>query len=241
LKKIKILLINTYDNYGGASLACVRLLKALEKQGIEAKLLVQVKNLPEVNIRGIAENYWAKKLALARFAGERAQFAWYARDKSVRFAFSPATTGADISQHPWVQEADVLHLHWINFGFLSLQSLQKLIQLNKPIVWTLHDMWAFTGGCHYVGDCTHFHKTCGNCPLLKNPRPKDWSYQVFQKKFRLYHASHIHFVTCSRWLGEVARQSSLPTRLGSLPSKPFPIQLIQRSLSRSINWKPAKN
>ena len=48
-----------------------------------------------------------------------------------------------------LKEADIINLHWINGGFLSLKSLEKLSELNKPVVWTLHDMWAFTGGCHY--------------------------------------------------------------------------------------------
>jgi glycosyltransferase involved in cell wall biosynthesis len=233
LKKLKVLLINTYDNYGGASLACVRLLKALNQCGVEAKLLVQVKNLPNAHISGTSQGWGGKKLALARFALERWQFSFYERDKSVRFAFSPAITGIDISQHPWVQEADVLHLHWINFGFLSLHSLQKLIALKKPIVWTLHDMWAFTGGCHYTGDCQNFHHSCGNCYMLHHPKPQDWSYQVFQKKFRLYHQSRIHFVTCSRWLGETARQSSLLKRSINSPQA-FAIQTIPNPIDTEI-------
>ncbi|NJO01176.1 MAG: hypothetical protein HC880_05265, partial [Bacteroidia bacterium] len=106
----------------------------------------------------------------------------YEANKSFRFAFSPAVAGTDISRHPLVQEADILHLHWITFGYLSVHSLDKLMQLNKPIVWTLHDMWAFTGGCHHARHCDHYQNQCGYCFYLKKPAEKDLSFRRLQRK-----------------------------------------------------------
>jgi hypothetical protein len=74
-----------------------------------------------------------------------------------------------------VQAADVIHLHWVNQGFLSLKNIYQLSALGKPIVWTLHDMWAFTGGCHYSSDCVRFKEVCGFCPYLRNPGPEGLS------------------------------------------------------------------
>jgi glycosyltransferase involved in cell wall biosynthesis len=130
----------------------------------------------------------------------------------VRFAFSLANTGEDISNQPVVQDADILHLHWINQGFLSLDSLRKLFQLNKPVVWTLHDMWTFTGGCHYAGSCLNYEQECHHCPFLKRPSAHDLAYQLFQRKLRLYkqiYPQKIVFVTCSQWLADKAKISRL--------------------------------
>lgn len=234
---MKILLINTFDNYGGAALACKRLLKALNQTAdVEAKLLVQVKKTEDDTVFGLANGYFSKKKAFFRFALERLGFYWYEKNKSVRFAFSPANVGVDISSHPLVLEADILHLHWTNFGFLSLNSLEKLIRLGKPIVWTLHDMWTFTGGCHYVGDCLNYQSKCGNCQFLKNPQPKDWSYQIFQQKFQLFYHSNIQLVACSRWLADKANQSALLKR-STNSQKKFIIRAIPNPIDISI-FKP---
>lgn len=207
---IKVCLINTYQNYGGAALACQRLLKALNQTAeVEARLLVQEMNQVQTQTSAWAESYLAKKLAFYRFIRERLSFYYLEKEKSLRFAFSPASFGVDISTHPWVREADVLHLHWINFGFLSLQSLKKLFSLNKPVVITLHDMWFFTGGCHYAGNCKAFEKQCGNCPFFLKPRLKDLSFRILQKKKALYKSNKLTFVACSQWMANIANESSL--------------------------------
>jgi glycosyltransferase involved in cell wall biosynthesis len=207
---MNILLLNTFDNYGGASVACQRLRLALQKHtDLKVRLLAQSKNSDDANTTGVAESYWAKKWALAKLAMERAEVYPFIKSADLKFSFSPATWGYDISRHEWVKQADILHLHWINFGFLSLPSLQKLIAMRKPMVWTLHDMWAFTGGCHYTGYCRNFEENCGNCNFLKYPSPKDWSYKIHQQKKRILENADIQIVTCSAWLAEEVRKSSL--------------------------------
>ncbi len=203
---------------GGAAIACLRLLNALNQtEGIEATLLVQEKKRDNPNVKAIAETWLQKKLAFGRFIQERLFFKFQEKNKEIRFAFSPANSGIDISAHPLVQEADIIHLHWINFGFLSIKSLEKLFSINKPIVWTLHDMWAFTGGCHHSGDCENFQDSCGNCvQYLKNPSPTDLSNQVWERKsailvpsLRLRSGNEITIVGCSQWLANRAKKSSL--------------------------------
>jgi glycosyltransferase involved in cell wall biosynthesis len=117
-----------------------------------------------------------------------------------------------------VLDADIIHLHWVYFGFLSIESLRKLMQLGKPIVWTLHDMWPFTGGCHYSGECTHYLSHCHSCPFLKRPSAKDLSYKVFEQKIELFQRGQVHFVGCSHWLADTAKESAL--------LKNFPISAI---------------
>jgi glycosyltransferase involved in cell wall biosynthesis len=203
---------------GGAAIACLRLLAILEQtKGVEVTMLVQEKKRDNPNVKSIAKTWLQKKLAFERFARERLYFKFQEKNKEIRFAFSPANSGIDISEHPLVQEADIIHLHWINFGFLSLKSLEKLFALNKSIVWTLHDMWAFTGGCHHSGDCENYQDSCGNCfQYLKNPSPTDLSNKVWQRKnailnhsLRLRSKHDITIIGCSQWLSNRAKKSSL--------------------------------
>ncbi|MBL7805669.1 MAG: glycosyltransferase family 4 protein [Saprospiraceae bacterium] len=207
---MKILLLNTYE-HGGAGIACRRLHAALQSIGLQSGTL--------------NSTYFSKW----PFYAERLSFLPLERDKSVRFAFSLANFGHDLSRHPLVQEADVLHLHWINQGFLSLKNIEQLGKLGKPIVWTLHDMWAFTGGCHYSQGCDHFLQQCGHCPFLRRPGATDRSNQIWRQKQRLL-PSHIQFVTCSEWLAGVARQSGL------LHDKP--VQAIPNPIDTTV-FQPA--
>ena len=207
---MQITILSTFDNQGGAAIAASRLNKALNHKGLMSNVLVQDKKGQDSTIQSIANTWFQKKMALARFALDRLQFVFYEKSKEVRFSFSQATVGVDISSHPLIQQSDVIHLHWINFGFLSLNSLDDLIKTNKPIVWTLHDMWVFTGGCHYSGDCENYLNACGNCiPFLKNPSDKDLSNQVWQRKAEIFAKSNFTVVACSEWLAQKARQSSL--------------------------------
>lgn len=208
---MKVALINTSDSGGGAAEACIRLLKALQLQQVDVTMVVQHKKRAEDAVYTIERNKFGKLRSKLNFLLERIPFMLFQeRDKQVRFAFSPADAGTDISQSKIIKEADIIHLHWTNSGFLSIIDIKKLIALNKPIVWTLHDMWAFTGGCHYSGPCNHFKNQCGNCYFLRNPEDNDLSHDGWlHKKDALSIAKNLSIVTCSHWLGEVAMKSTL--------------------------------
>ncbi|MCO5937265.1 glycosyltransferase [Mucilaginibacter sp. RB4R14] len=208
---MKVALINTSDSGGGAAEACMRLLKALQLQQVNVTMVVQHKKRAEDAVYTVERNIFGKLRSNINFLLERIPFMLFQeRDKQVRFAFSPANAGTDISQSKVIKEADIIHLHWTNSGFLSINDVKKLIALNKPIVWTLHDMWAFTGGCHYAGPCNHFKNQCGNCYFLRNPEDNDISHDGWvDKKDMLSIAKNLSVVTCSHWLGEVAMKSTL--------------------------------
>jgi glycosyltransferase involved in cell wall biosynthesis len=108
-----------------------------------------------------------------------------------------------------VLEADIIHLHWINAGFLSLKSLRELLHLGKPLVWTFHDMWPFTGGCHYALDCKEYTRECGDCPYLKKPGKRDLSHCIWKKKEELFRDSQVRVVTPSKWLGDCVSESTM--------------------------------
>ncbi len=208
---MKVTLINTSDSGGGAAAACMRLLKALALDDVDAHLLAQHKHTDETRVEAVADSTISKLKADADFYAERLPFILlHEKDKTVRFAFSTARVGTNISGNHFVQDADLLHLHWTNSGFLSVKNIKRLIALNKPVVWTLHDMWAFTGGCHYSGDCDHFLHECGNCPMIKDPSENDISRKGWLRKKDMYAGvKNLVFVTCSNWLAGVARTSSL--------------------------------
>jgi hypothetical protein len=208
---MKVTLINTSDAGGGAPAACMRLLKSLEEKQVDVHLLVQEKETDELRVTSISNGFFSKLGAKFNFLYERLPFIWFkAKSREVRFAFSPANTGTDISGRKEITDADILHLHWTNAGFLSTDNLEKLLQTGKPVVWTLHDMWAFTGGCHYAGDCDHFIRECGNCWMLRGPNENDLSHTGWLRKFEMYKAAkNVVFVTCSNWLAGVAKTSSL--------------------------------
>lgn len=192
-------------------MACTRLLKALETNQIDAYLLVQQKKTNEPRVISVLKTWLDRQKAKVNLLRERLPFIFfYAKDKSVRFAFSIANTGSSIINEPLVADADIIHLHWTNFGFLSIGNLAELARSGKPIVWTLHDMWALTGGCHYAGTCDHFKNQCGDCYFLRNPHPNDLSHRGWLEKAALFADNpNITFVTCSNWLAGEAKKSSL--------------------------------
>ncbi|MNU79752.1 putative teichuronic acid biosynthesis glycosyltransferase TuaC [compost metagenome] len=219
---MKVLLINTFETQGGAAIACKRLYTALNKrEELEVGLLVNERQTNDIGIVEVADTKLKKFIRKYRFFLEKGFFMLKEVSKKERFSFSTAFLGSDISKHSLVQEADILHIHWTNNSFLSHKNLEQLIRLNKPTVITMHDMWYFTGGCHYAGECTGFMRDCGNCKFLKNPKAHDLSCQIKKRKEQIY-APNITFVACSTWLADVAKTSSL-LRTSKVMSIPNPI------------------
>lgn len=206
---MKVVLLNKTDVGGGAAVAANRLNRALRRNGVESNLLVQDLVRSSDGVVGVDQGFVHRQKAFGRFVGERLAFLPHEKDSSIRFAFSPANTGLDISEHPMIKEADIIHLHWINQGFLSIESMGKLFELGKPIVWTQHDMWAFTGGCHYSGSCQQFLEMCCFCPFLKKPSKHDLSYKRFMAKKEVYDHTTMAVVACSKWLRGLAKESKL--------------------------------
>jgi len=206
---LKVVIINTFERSGGAAVAANRLMHALNKVNIETKMLVRDKQTDDENVISINTTWIKKIISTLRFYWER--FIIFLNNKFSRetlFQVSIANTGTDISRHPLIKEADILHIQWINQGFLSLKDILKLTRMGKPIVWTMHDMWPCTGICHHSYGCKNFEGSCGNCPLLQSSHSKDLSYKTLQKKL-FFSLSQIYIVTVSSWLHKMAAQSSV--------------------------------
>jgi glycosyltransferase involved in cell wall biosynthesis len=222
---MKILILSTAEQGGGAAIAAKRLMIALNKtQSCEVKMLVRDKVTDDPNVLSINTNQWKKYVNFLRFAYERwVIFRCLGFKKKNLFAVSIANTGTNISTHPLVQNADILHLNWINQGFLSLKNIQQLIKLGKPIVWSMHDMWTSTGIFHLVakaGNCNKPHSIhdysvgCGFCPFLNARKKNDLSFRIVKIK-QFLAKSNVHIVTVSSWLQHVAHNSIVTKQLDS--------------------------
>ncbi|MCM0592910.1 MAG: glycosyltransferase family 4 protein [Gloeotrichia echinulata DEX184] len=200
---MKALLINTSDIQGGAARAAYRLHQGLQDIGVNSQMLVHEKSSDDKTV-------FAPKIAL---------FQGIARAKKTVDALPlklyPQRSNTTYSLQ-WVSDTivpkvnqinpDIINLHWINAGFMQIETLAKL---KRPLVWTLHDMWAFTGGCHYSGDCEGYLKSCGGCPQLGSSKNWDLSNWISQRKAKAWRDLNLTIVTPSTWLSNCARSSSL--------------------------------
>ena len=213
---MKIIFLNTSERTGGAAVAAGRLRQALNRMGVQVNLLVR-------------EDTWLNRF---RFYWERLViFLGNCFSRKNLFAVSIANTGTDVSKHPLVKDADIIHLHWINQGFLSLKDIKDLVKTGKPIVWTMHDMWVCTGICHYAWECKHFYDECGKCPFLRSDRQKDLSHRIWKEKCFL-EKSKIQLVAVSTWLARQAKMSSLTGNLETV--------VIPNVLDLSVFFKKQK-
>ncbi|MBQ8866624.1 MAG: glycosyltransferase [Bacteroidaceae bacterium] len=213
---MRVLIVNTSECTGGAAVAANRLTEALNNHGVKAKMLVRDKQTDSITTASLPPS-WRLRW---NFLWERFVIWWKngLRRKNL-FAVSIANSGTDITRLPEFREADIIHLHWVNQGMLSLKGIRRILASGKPVVWTMHDMWPCTGICHHARECNGFHDACGQCWLLSFPKDKDLSHRVFLKKQQVYAEGRLHMVAVSHWLQQQVQQSAL-TR--DIPSSVIP-------------------
>lgn len=214
---VKVVHLNTYDGNGGAGRACLRLADALQANGVNAKTIAYYKFGSNPKIDTFNKGIFSKLFALFNILAERYLVNFYI--KALKTPFSLQWFGKSIVHHPDVKNADIIHLHWVNHGFLTPKLLAQLDELDKPIVWTFHDSNAFTGGCHVRYNCENFHWQCGNCPLLRKSNANDISHKNWLRKQKAYAKLNFHIVTPSQWMANSVKQSSL---LGIRPVSVIP-------------------
>ena len=222
---MRVLFLNTSDSKGGAAIAAKRLMDTLRKEGIDVSMIVRDKAIDDPAVIKIRSSKWMNKIC---FIYERLGiFIHNGFNRENLFAVSQANTGVDISRYNEVKRADIIHIHWINQGFLSLKDVQRLVAIGKPVVWTMHDMWPCTGICHHARDCVSFMGKCGSCFFLRSNKKRDLSTAVFRKKQqRIFCEENITMVGCSQWLAGMAKTSALTKRLRVI-SIPNPIDIQQ--------------
>jgi len=212
---LRIAHISTHDLNGGAARAAYRLHDGLKSSGVNSCLIVQEKESDSSEVIG-PKGFLAEGLGLSRSFLDRFPAFFYPgrteRFWGVNWLPFPVLDNAAIAN------ADIVHLHWFCSGYLPIYYLKKF---NKPIVWTLHDMWAFTGGCHYVGDCKRYTEQCGACPQLGSTNARDLSHSVWQRKKKHWSALDLTLVSPSKWLADCTRRSLL----SAYPVKKIPYNI----------------
>ncbi|MBF2085622.1 glycosyltransferase family 4 protein [Thermoleptolyngbya sp. C42_A2020_037] len=204
---MNIVQLNTWDIDGGAARAAYRLHKGLLLEGHQDTLICLAKSSEDDAVLEIAAepiDHQPNSLSsdlIQRYGINEG------RTPLSNTLFSFPYPGWDVSGLPIVQSADVINLHWVA-RFQSLVTLKKLFDLGKPVVWTLHDMWAFSGGCHYSAGCSNYETDCGNCPQLV-PDLYGLATAALQDKLEFFAEANLTIVTPSRWLADCARRSRL--------------------------------
>lgn len=206
---MRVLIVNTSERTGGAAVAAHRLMDALNNNGIKAKMLVRDKETDQLTVSALPQS-WRQQW---NFLWERFVIWVHLHFRREHlFEIDIANCGTDITKLHEFQEADIIHLHWINQGMLSLNNIRKILESGKPVVWTMHDIWPATAICHLTLDCRNFEAGCSRCRLLpEDGSGHDLSARIWQRKQRLLEGKRITFVACSQWLASEARKSALLT------------------------------
>lgn len=226
------LVLSTFDLNGGAARAAYRLHQGLQSSGINSKMLVQYKSSNDTTVLESSSKLekWVNRLKPTL--------------DGLPLKFYPQRN-CNIFSCQWIPDCiesklkhlclDVINLHWNCSGYLSIESLAKL---KRPLIWTIHDMWAFTGGCHYSQNCDRYTSSCGSCFQLHSNNTRDLSHWIWQRKAKAWQDLDLTIVAPSTWLAECAKSSSLfrnlqveviPNSLDTQKYKP-----IERGVARKI-------
>jgi glycosyltransferase involved in cell wall biosynthesis len=204
---MKILQISTYDVSGGAARATYRLHCGLRHMDQDCCMLVRYKETDDDFVSALAQKQETDEKAFFLETPIQEHYINAHRTDISNTLFSLPYPGYDISGSPLVQNADIINLHWVS-QFQSPVTLKHIFALGKPVVWTLHDQWAFTGGCHYSSGCGGYQNSCKECPQLAED-PFSLPEALLHDKEDLFRNANLTIVTPSRWMGRCARESRL--------------------------------
>ncbi len=202
---MKILIVNTSDLEGGSARASYRLHKSLLAIHVDSKMLVQNKSSDDFTV--IAETSKLRKgFNKLRPTIDSLPIGFF--KERTKTLFSPSWFGfSNIIDQINEMNPDIVHLHWICGGMMTIEDIARI---KAPIVWSLHDMWAFTGGCHYDEECQGYEKECGNCKVLGSDKENDLSKKIFKRKQKAFtQKKDITIVGISNWLNECSKNSTL--------------------------------
>ena len=202
---MKILHLSAASDSSGAGKATVLTHHALLKQGLDSKILFLKSNLTEPGIHSYHNKSFSHKLKRF-FVTQFDQFPLLFYFKKNKRIFSPAIIGLSLKRNNLISWADIIHIHWANHGFIDIA---EIVKWNKPIIFTLRDMWAFTGGCHYAFECMNFKNECGKCPSLGSDKSIDLSNRVIKRKLKYLSSKNINWVAISSWMQKKAKESAV--------------------------------
>lgn len=236
LEDIKVLHLSSFDIVGGAARAAYRLHQSLKMAGMDSQMLVQYKKGDDSTVNSLEDKFRSR----LRSSLDGLPLQLYPKRKSgLSSQWFPDAIETKVKQ----VNPDIINLNWINNGYLSVETLTKF---TKPIVWTLQDMWAFTGGCFYSSGCDLYQKSCGNCPKLNSGKTNDLSRWNWQRKAHAWKNLNLTIITPSSWMAKCASSSSLfkekrieviPFGLDTTIFKPIEQKLARQQLNLPQNKK----
>lgn len=240
---MKLVHFNTFEGGGGAAKASLALHRAMLELGVDATLVVHRKTSSDRTVVGLSPSkFGILKKRLLPWVLSAIHHVLYRPLETWSFGFFGDRS---ITQHPRVKEADIISLSWVAW-FLDIEAIGLLLKQKKPVVWTCYDMWAFTGGCHYSGDCDHYIAHCGSCPQLGKRKGWDISQWLWNKKKKIWDTSMLTVVCPSVWLAKSVRKSGLlrgvrveiiPTGVDVSLFKPVPKTDARNLLGLPLNKK----
>jgi len=209
---MKVLHVIGGELNGGAAKGVLLLHKGLLEKGINSRVISQFEHREDYQIFSFSYNNKSK------FQRELYKYS----DKFLDSLFKPVHPlsngrfGFDLTKNENYKWADIIHLHWINNGTINIKKIGKI---DKPVFWTIRDMWSFTGGCHYAFDCLKYTEGCNKCPLVTKNSWINITNCNNKLKSRIYKSVNLRLVSLSNWIRECAKQSNL---LNSIENKVIP-------------------
>ncbi len=202
---MKVLIVSASDINGGAARAAYRLHKSLIVKDVDSQMLVQSKDTNSSHVL-VSETKINRYLSRLRPLIDSLPTRIY--KNRLPTLFSPSLLPfSDVVKRVNTIKPDVVHLHWITGGMMRVEDIAKI---KVPIIWSLHDMWGFTGGCHYSDGCSRYEISCGKCKVLGSEIENDLSANLHRRKSKIYSKlTNLTVVGLSRWMESEANKSSL--------------------------------
>lgn len=223
--------LSSSDAVGGAAIAAHRLHEGLRRLGVASRMLVAEKSIQDENVTPVVRSRTFHRRLQRRLRSEliARQFARYSKTRPTSLdSFSDDRVAEPNALNQTISRSGIYHLHWVA-GLLDYRSFFRSIPGAVPLVWTLHDMNPFTGGCHYTAGCEKFAAGCGACPALGSVTSFDLSAASFRRKCVAYgrlQPKKVRIVAPSRWLSDEASRSALFQR--------FEIMIIPNGLDTEV-------
>ena len=200
--------ISTSDHRGGAARATCRLHEALLQNGISSRMLVfdKATYLPHIDrVLNLSSSLDTLKIRVGRKRNN-----WIVKriKKDKNLVWNLNHTPTPIASVINRIAPSTIHIHWIGENFIPITTFKKL---QAKLIWTFHDMWGMTGGCHYAGACTRYINSCGHCPQLRHSGENDLSAKIWRLKRAQWRDLPMTIIAPSEWMAERARQSPLFT------------------------------
>jgi glycosyltransferase involved in cell wall biosynthesis len=228
---LRIVHLSTYDVTGGAALAAYRQHKGLCQLGHDSSMLVAYRGSDDPTV-----------IALAPRRDLTSRLRWRLREKQINLSFSRYVSTRPAGYERFSDDrsifgdillrqlpsCDIINLHWIA-GFVDYQSFFSAVPRSVPIFWTLHDMNALTGGCHFDDGCNRYETGCGACPQIGSSDSHDLSHQIWQRKqsvFSRLEPERLHIIANNRWMVNMLSRSPLLRK--------FPVTVVPSGVNTDV-------